>query len=87
MYPPMFGPAQPDPLMPASRLFPRALPIVPGNDEQPTDARPFVLRGTVPGIVTAKHRTPATLKKHSNPTSLDGPKAGTKNDEYTTPDD
>lgn len=77
-----------DPLMPAYRRFPRNPIVTPGSDAVPSAMRPFVLRGARPGgVVTAKHRTPASQVKNTQPTTSDGKNPVTKTDTYTTPDD
>ncbi|HET9256531.1 MAG TPA: hypothetical protein VFO16_15225 [Pseudonocardiaceae bacterium] len=63
-----------DPLMPAARRFPRdAWPPV-ANEEPPSGARPFVLRGAaqMPSAITAKHRTTPHQTPHTDPTTSDG---------------
>jgi len=78
----------PDPLMPASQRFPRCAILSGGNPESPTPARPFVLRGaTAGGLREARHRTPATQRKITQPTTSDGKNPTTKTDHFTTPDD
>jgi len=77
-----------DPLMPASHRFPRSAILTGGSPELPSDLRPFVLRGApLGGLPVAKHRTPATQSKNSQPTTSDGKNPTTKTDTYTTPDD
>jgi hypothetical protein len=78
----------PDPLMPTSHRFPRSAILTGGNQELPTDARPFALRGaSVNGPREAKHRSPATQRQSSQPTTSDGKNPSTRTDTYTTPDD
>lgn len=79
----------PDPLMPAFRRFPRnPPPITSENDALPSPIRPFALSGARPGgVPQAKHRTPATQVKNSQPTTSDGKNPTTKTDTFTTPDD
>jgi hypothetical protein len=80
-----------DPLMPAQHRFPMDVAMPPTSDEPPSHLRPYVLRGVAPrpaagpgGVVRAKHRTPATQRKISEKTGLDGKII---DDSYTVPDD
>ncbi|BCJ64794.1 hypothetical protein [Polymorphospora rubra] len=78
----------PDPLMPATHRFPRLAPSDGSSQEQPSHMRPFVLRGApLGGLREARHRTPATQSRHSEPTTSDGKSPTTKTDTYVTPDD
>lgn len=78
----------PDPLMPAFRRFPRDSAGTADSHTAPSTMRPFVLRtGQIGGVPTARHRTPATQQKHTQPTTSDGKNPLTQTDTYTTPDD
>lgn len=80
-----------DPLMPAVQRFPVNLAVVPTSDEQPSIARPFILRRVTPRpfrgsaeVVSARHRTspgPTLVPRTCN---VDG---NIVDDSYTVPDD
>lgn len=77
----------PDPFMATSHRFPRMAILTGGNQEPPSQVRPFVLRGAAPdGVREAKHRTPATQTRHTQSTTSDGKNPVPKTDTYTTPD-
>jgi hypothetical protein len=79
---------RPDPLMPGFQRFPRVVVLTGRNPEQPSAARPFVLRGAqLGGLREARHRTPATQRRQTQTTTSDGKNPTTTIDTYTTPDD
>jgi hypothetical protein len=80
-----------DPLMPILQRFPVNLGVRPLSDEEPSAARPFILRGVVARQVwpreealQAKHRTTAHDTLHPRNCNNDGKLI---DDSYTTPDD
>lgn len=80
-----------DPLMPSLQRFPVNPLFIPIDDAQPSDARPFVLRGhlplrapTVDGVIHARHRTDPTQRKIPQQTNLDNKVV---DDSYTVPDE
>lgn len=74
-----------DPLMPARLRFPMVAASVDRSDEQPSELRPFVLRGAP--VITPReirHRTPAHQTTIPQPTTLDN---RVQDDSYSVPDD
>lgn len=74
-----------DPLMPARLRFPMVAASVNYSQEQPSELRPFVLRGAPmvrPSEV--RHRTPAHQTRVPQPTTLDN---RVNDDSYSVPDD
>lgn len=76
-----------DPLMPATERLPMNPLFTPIARDDPSDARPFVLRGVTPSVsavVVFKHRTDASKRKVEQKTNLDNKEV---DDSYTVPDD
>jgi len=77
-----------DPLMPTNQRFPVNVGTRPLSDENPSIARPFILRSVQARQITvvpeAKHRTTAHDTFHARNCNEDGKLV---DDSYTTPDD
>lgn len=76
-----------DPLVPTAQRFPVNLGTRPLSEENPSQSRPFILRGVVARRVRppeARHRTTAHDTLHARQCNEDGKLI---DDSYTTPDD